>query len=412
VGKDTGGSGYRWVVLVLFMLVAALNQLCWITFAPVTVEAAAFYHASEIMIGLLSIVFMAVYILIFLPSAWLIDTMGFRFTVGLGAALTAVGALGRGVFAGSFPAVFAFQIVIALGQPLVIGAITKVAARWFPLEERATAAGLGTLAMYLGILAGVLLTPMLLGSLGMRGMLLVWGVAAAVAASVFLGLARERPASAVPGAGEEPRSLVFDGLKSMLGKRDFILLMVIFFVGLGMFNGVTTWIESIVKPRGFSAGQAGVAGGLMLVGGVIGAVVIPLLSDSLRRRKPFIILALAGMIPGLAGIAFARPYWLLLLSGFAFGFFLLASGPVGFQYGAEVTLPAPEGTSNTMLLVMGQFSGILFIFGLDALKAPDGSMQGPLAALVAVTAACLVLALFLRESPIARGARESGRAGG
>jgi cyanate permease len=172
-----------------------------------------------------------------------------------------------------------------------------------------------------------------------------------------------------------------------------------------MFNGITTWIEEIVNPRGFTAAQAGVAGGLMLVGGVIGAVVVPLISDSVRRRKPFIILALAGMIPGLVGVAYAREYWLLLASGFVFGFFLLASGPVGFQYGAEITLPAPEGTSNTMLLVMGQFSGIIFIFGMDALKASDGSMQGPLVGLVALTAACLAMSLFLRESPIAANPR-------
>jgi cyanate permease len=235
----------------------------------------------------------------------------------------------------------------------------------------------------------------------MRGMLLCWGILAVAAAAVFLALARERPRTPVGSPGEEARALVFDGLRSMLRKKDFLILAAIFFVGLGVFNGVTTWIEAIVRPRGFDSSQAGMAGGLMLIGGIIGAAIVPLVSDALRLRKPFIVLALAGLLPGLVGVTFARGYGLLLASSFAFGFFLLSSGPIGFQYGAEITLPAPEGTSNSMLIVMGQVSGIACIFAMDALKAADGSMTAALVVLLALMSGCVLLALFLGESPIA-----------
>ena len=93
--------------------------------------------------------------------------------------------------------------------------------------------------------------------------------------------------------------------------------------------------------------------------------------------------------------------WLLLLSGFVFGFFLLSAGPVGFQYAAEITHPAPEGTSNTLLLVMGQVSGILFIVGMDALRMrPSGAMTTSLLILIALSALNFVLATALPESPI------------
>ena len=175
--------------------------------------------------------------------------------------------------------------------------------------------------------------------------------------------------------------------------------MVIFFVGLGVFNSVTTWIENILSPRGFSAEQAGITGGLMIVGGIFGALVMPLLSDRYRKRIPFIIIALAGATAGLAGITYATNYAFLLFSAAAFGFFLLSSGPIGFQYGAEVTFPVSEGTSNGFLLLMGQISGIAFIFGMDSFKSPvTGSMSAPLLVMIILLLVSFIFSLRLKES--------------
>jgi MFS family permease len=399
--------GYRWVVLAAFAVMAVMNQVLWITFAPITSAAAAFYRRSDLMIGLLSMVFMIVFIIIFLPSAYVIDTRGFRTAVGTGAVLTAVFGLTRGLFATNFTAVFISQVGIALGQPFIIGAITKVAARWFPVEERATASAVGTLALYLGPLLAMFLTPQLVLTIGIPRTLLIYGVAAAAAAIFFLLAAREHPPTP---AGPDERALMFDGLRSMLRKRDFIFLMFVFFIGLGMFNAISTWIEDIIRPRGFSISEAGRLGGLMLGGGIVGAIVVSLLSDRYRRRKPFILLALAGLIPGLIGMTYGTASWLLLLSGFTFGFFLLSAGPVGFQYAAEITHPAPEGTSNTLLLVMGQISGIVFILGMDALRIrPSGAMTTSLLILIALSLLNFVLAVTLPESPIRKNFRPQNK---
>ena len=390
--------GYRWLVLVSFVFIAAMVQVLWITFAPITGAAAKFYKTSDLMIGLLSMSFMVVYIPVFLPSAWAIDTWGFKTSVGIGAVISAVFALTRGIFASNFTIVFISQIGIAAGQPFVIGAITKIAARWFPPGERATASGLGTLALYVGPLAAMLLSPYLFLRIGMGRMLLAYGIATVIAAAFFLAVAREHPPTP---AGPDERVLMFDGLKSMLRRRDFLILLAMFFVGLGAFNGVSTWIEDIVRPRGFTISQAGLLGGLMLVGGIVGAVVIPLISDRSQRRKPFLIMALAGLVPGLLGMAYATNYGLLLASGFVFGFFLLSAGPIGFQYAAEITYPAPEGTSNGLLLVMGQISGIVFIFAMNAGRSPlSGAMTPSLVGLAVLSVASAILAAFLPESPI------------
>jgi len=217
----------------------------------------------------------------------------------------------------------------------------------------------------------------------------------------FWVFARERPPTPASPAGQEERSLVFDGLKQMVRMREFILLMAIFFIGLGVFNSVTTWIEDILRPRGFSILQAGVIGGLMVVGGILGALVIPLLSDHYRRRVPFILVSLAAATLGLVGITLLDNYTMLMVSAFVMGFFLLSAGPVGFQYGAEITYPAPEGTSNGMLLLMGQISGILFILGMDSFKNQDtGSMTASLFVLIGLMLIGLLLATRLREAKL------------
>jgi MFS family permease len=396
--------GYRWIVLLAFMSVIVVNQLLWITFAPITGSAAKYYGVSDLSIGILSMSFMIVYIFVSIPASWAIDTYGIRVAVGIGAALTGVFGLLRGLLASNYNLVLISQIGIAVGQPFILNAVTKVAARWFPLQERATASGLGSLAMYLGIIVGLALTPYLTIQSGMGGMLVAYGIVSVIAAVVFFGLARERPPTPPCLPGQEERSLVFDGLKQILRKRNFILLMLVFFVGLGVFNAVTTWIEDIVRPRGFSITQAGIIGGLMVLGGVVGALVLPSLSDRYRRRTPFILLALAGATLGLVGVTYAISYWLLLASAFVMGFFLLSAGPIGFQYGAEVAYPAPEGTSNGLLLLMGQISGIVFIFGMDSFKSPEtGSMTSSLVVLIVLMVLGLLLCTRLRESTLLTG---------
>jgi MFS family permease len=388
-------------MLIIYMFLVAANQLLWITFAPITGDATRYYGVTDLRIGILSMCFMIVYVVVSIPASWIIDKYGIRIGVGIGAVFTGVFGLLRGFAGPDYNILLIAQIGIAVGQPFILNAITKLSARWFPMEERATAAGLGTLAMYIGILAGMTVTPYLISGSGISGMLYIYGIFSISIAIAFLVFIKEGPPTAPCLPEQEERSLVFDGFKSTIRTKDFIWLMIIFFIGLGVFNSVTTWIEDIMRPRGFSATQAGITGGVMIVGGVIGALIIPMLSDKYKRRTPFIILALFGATLGLTGITFATSYWLMITSGMVLGFFLLSAGPVGFQYGAEITFPASEGTSNGMLLLMGQVSGIAFIFGMDSMKsAQTGSMTRSLVILIVLMVLSILMSLRLSESSI------------
>src|SRR5512145_1899353 len=95
-------NGYRWIILAIFMAVIIVNQLLWITFAPITINAAKFYGVSDLLIRLLSMVFIIVFIFVSVPASIMIDRLGFRTAVGIGAGFTAVFGLIRGIFADSF----------------------------------------------------------------------------------------------------------------------------------------------------------------------------------------------------------------------------------------------------------------------------------------------------------------------
>ena len=117
---------YRWIMLGVYMFIVAVNQLLWITFAPITMDATRFYHVNDIQIGMLSMCFMIVFIIVSIPASWVIDTYGIRIGVGIGAVLTGTFGMLRGMATG-YDLLLWSQIGIAVGQPFIINAITKLA---------------------------------------------------------------------------------------------------------------------------------------------------------------------------------------------------------------------------------------------------------------------------------------------
>jgi MFS family permease len=202
----------------------------------------------------------------------------------------------------------------------------------------------------------------------------------------------------------ETRALMLDGLKHALRAKDFWLYLFVAFIGFALFNGVNTWIENIIRPRGFTPTDAGTLGALMLVGGLLGAVIIPPFSDRQHKRKKFLLLGITLAIPGLVGLTFATTFWLLLVSAFALGFFLISASPIGMQYAAEITHPTPEGTSNGLIQLFGQAS-VVFVYIMEALKSGDGSFTPSLLLAVSLLIISALIITRLHDPPMSERAR-------
>jgi MFS family permease len=387
---------YRWVVLAVFMLINLVIQILWISYAPITGMAASYYGVSDLQIGLLAMSFMIAFIPLSLPVSWVIDTYGFRLAVSIGAVLMGIFGVLRGLAGDNYSLVLIGTIGVAIAQPFLLNAWTKVPALWFSLGERATAVGLVTLANLVGTGLGMVLTPILIESIPIPTVQLIYGGAAALSAILFLLFAREHPPSPPCPPELEIRALMLDGLKHAFRVKSFWLILAVFFIGMGIFNGINTWIENIVRPRGFTPTDAGTIGAVMLLGGLLGALVIPALSDRQHRRKRYLLLGVLLAIPGLVGVTLAGSFAVLLASAFAFGFFLTSLSPVGMQYAAEITHPTPEGTSNGVIQLFAQAS-VVFVYIMEAMKSPSGAFTPSLLLAVGLLIVSAVLITQLKE---------------
>ena len=395
---------YRWAVLAVFMFVNLTIQVLWISYAPITGQAAKFYGVGDLQIGFFSMLFMLAFIPLSIPASWAIDTWGFRLAVGLGVIVMGVFGLMRGLAGSSYGWALAGTAGVAAAQPFLLNAWTKVPARWFPADERATAVGLVTLSNLAGTALGMVLTPFLAASMSIPRIQLLYGALAAFSALVFVVFAREGPPTPPCAEGEDERALMLDGLRHAFTVPSFVIYLAVSFIGIGIFNGVATWIEAIVRLRGIGPEAAGTLGALMLVAGVVGAVLLPPLSDKLRRRRPFLILGMAMAAPGLLGLTLAPGFPVLCISVSVLGFFLVSAMPIGMQYAAEITRPTPEGTSNGLIQLFGQAS-VVFVYIMAALRTPSGSFTPALFLALGLLLFAAGLVFMLRESDVGTGVR-------
>lgn len=363
---------YRWVVIAVFAAINIVVQIQWLSFAPIAKAAQTVYGVSALQIDFFSLIYLAVFVIVCIPASFVIDTFGIRIGLSIGAALAGVFGLMKGIFATDYIMVCIAQTGLALSQPFIINSTTKVAVRWFPITERATAGGIGLLSQFLGMIVAMIVTPHLI-SMDARGvyriseMLMTYGIITAGAAVILLVFLREKPPTPPCLEGQDERYKVFEGLRHMLKNRDMLFLIMVFFLGLGMFNAITTCIDQICKIRGLNFEQTGLVGGMMLISGVLGSIVFPLVSDKLRKRKSVFLFTGICSIPGLIGLTVAGHYWGMLVSSFSMGFFFLGGAPILFQFSAEINAPAPESTSQGLLMLAGQIGGILFVIGMNGL---------------------------------------------
>lgn len=397
--------GYRWVVLGIYGLCTGVIQLMWTTFFSITTDAWKYYGFTdatkgESAISLLSIIFMAGMIIVSIPSLAAFERFGFKKAVGFGVVLTGICALLRGLFGDSYTLVLVMTVGFAIAQPFLLNSPGLVAGKWFPERERATANSVGLLCSYFGMCVGLLLTPVLLeAGMTIKEMLMTYGAVGVVSAILFLIFVKEKPPTPPCPEEQAGRSDFKEGIKFALKKKNFILALLMFFCVFGVFNTFFTMIEPILRnltDEGVDATQVGIIGVIILGIGIIGSLIISLISDKDKqhRRLPYMIIVnIIGCVGFALFLAF-QGFGGLAIAAAIYGFFIVGGAPLTLTFAAESCYPTSEGTSEGLLMFMGNVAGVIFL-GASGLFGTNHRML--MIAMIAVTVFYIILMFFAKE---------------
>ena len=378
-----GAGASRWAPIAGFALVSSANQMLWLNFAPITTGSAHRLGVSTSTIGVLSEIFPLLYVVLALPMGVALDRW-FRPALATGAVLTAAGAALR--LAGhGFAPVLAGQVIVAVGQPLVLSAVTGLATRSLLPRDRPTGIAVASAGTFLGFVAAFVL-GLTLGSQRLHTLLVVsagYSVGAAAVLLVTLGAVPKSrgPAAADPGASRWAGQLA--NLRIVWADAVVRSTTVIVFFGFGVFVALTTWVQTLLEPSGVDATTADGLLVAMVTAGIVSSVVIPPFVARRRSQAGVIAVSAVGGLAACVVLAVApgraTGYGALAI----FGLVLLPALPILLEL-IEHRVPERAGTATGLLWLSGNAGGLVAAIAVGALTGHPAVAFGLMAAVALV----------------------------
>ncbi|CAK4030668.1 MFS general substrate transporter [Lecanosticta acicola] len=362
--------------LVLLNIVISWD---WLTFAAVSDTSSQFFRVSESAVNWLSIAFLFAFVAAAPFTIWLLNHHGPKASILLASILTLAGNwiryAGTRAGHGYFGVVMFGQILIGLAQPFVLASPTRYSQMWFSDAGRVSATAVASLANPLGGALGQLIGPLWATNLsGVPDMVLYTSIISTLAALPAPFIPAKPPTP--PSATAALEKLDLRRAASELPRNgSFYLLLIPFSVYVGCFNSVSSLINQIFEPYGFSETDAGIAGGLLIIVGLIASAIVSPIIDrtkayliTIKTLVPLIAICYILLIfmPGTRNVA--GPFVVSSILG-ATSFALL---PVALELLSVTTLPVSPEVSSVIAWTGGQILGAIFIIVMDALIAPNG----------------------------------------
>ncbi|CAM1506400.1 Fc.00g060410.m01.CDS01 [Cosmosporella sp. VM-42] len=406
----------RWFGLAQLTLMNIIVSWDWLTFAPVSTHAAAYYDVPESTINWISTAFFLAFVAVF-PLSIMILHRGPKLAFMTAAVLILVGNWIR--YAGStrkdgghIAHAMVGEIIIGFAQPFILAAPTRYSDLWFTHRGRVGATALTSLANPFGAALGQLITPFWVSKPSdMSNMVLYVSIISTVCC-VPAFFVPTKPPSPVGPAAETPKLSLRDSITVLTKSLELWLILIPFAIYVGFFNSISSLLNQMMNPYGFTDDEAGIGGAILIVVGLVASAVT---SPILDRTKKFMF-AIKLVIPviGLSYLVFiwmpetgslAGPYVLLAILG-ASSFSLV---PVALEYLIELSHPLSPEVTSTIAWAGGQLFGAIFTIISDALVAgptahPPKNMKKALIfeaiVALAVVPLPLCLGLFGREDKV------------
>lgn len=360
------------LIFISYLLLVALNQFLWINFVVLSSNVATVYRVSSFDVGLLAIVFPIVYVIVSIPSGIIIDRKGYKFSLLIGAVFMTIFSVVRTV-QNTYAFLLVGQIGIAIGQPFFNNCISKLATTEFPSEKVPIIIGLGSLAIFVGVGMGMIIPPIMILYMNLSQIIYITTMASLFIFIIFLisllliGKTKEIKT-------EAKLSAKLNFLK-ILRTKEILIFAIIAFVGMGIFNGFLTWIDSILTHFSLNGIQIGVIGLTIVVAGTFGSIIIPALVTKFHKRKIFLYITLAVSTPILIIFAFVYNFYLLIFITALLGFFMLGAFPLLIDWGTLLSGSQLAGSTTSLIWFLGQIGGFIIpiVMGVVGPLSPNNT---------------------------------------
>ncbi|KAF9887996.1 hypothetical protein FE257_009385 [Aspergillus nanangensis] len=404
----------RFFGLAQLVLLNIIVSWDWLTFSAISTTASQHFGVSESAINWLSTGYLFAFCVASPVVIFTLNKGGPKPAIITTSTLLLVGNwvryAGTKARGGMFGVTMFGQILIGLAQPFCLSAPTRYSDLWFSDRGRISATAVATLANPLGAALGQLIDSFWATKPSeVPDMVLYISIMATIASlpSFFIPAKPPTPPSASSTITKTP---LVPALTQLLKTLEFWLIMVAFAVYVGFFNSVSSLLNQILAPYNFSETEAGIAGGILIVVGLISAAIVSPITDrfkhylaTIRILVPIVAITyIAVIFAPSSPVGIAPSYVVLALMG-ASSFALL---PVVLEYLVEITYPFSPEIGSTICWTGGQLLGAVFILIQDALKAgddadPPQNMRNALifSAVIAVVAAPfpMCIGLFGRD---------------
>jgi FLVCR family MFS transporter 7 len=380
----------RFFGLAQLVLLNIIVSWDWLTFSAVSTTSSEYFGVSESAINWLSTGFLFAFVLVSPLVMYTLNKGGPKAAIVTASVLVLAGNwiryAGTRATSGHFGVVMFGQIIIGFAQPFVLSAPTRYSNLWFSDNGRVSATAVASLANPLGGAIGQLVGPFwVTDASGIPNMVLYISVISSIASlpAFFIPSAPPSPPSAM--AVDEKLNLR-EALHELPRNASFYLILLPFSVYVGFFNASSSLINQIFEPYGFSEDDAGIAGALLIVIGLVASAIVSPYVDKSKRHLatikvvvPLIAASYLALIWMPQTRSLPGPYLICSLLGAA-SFSLL---PCALEYMVLITHPVSPEISSTVCWTVGQLLGAIFIIVMDALKGgwagePEGSMKGAL----------------------------------
>lgn len=387
-------AGNRWIMLFSGWVIYFSFGLIYTAVAPLVSPIMQELHLTYTQMGVVTGAWQLVYIFSAQPMGLMVDRLGVRRSLLLGALIMPVSSILRS-FSSSFEGLLASVALFGLGGPLVSVGTTKLISVWFTGRERSIASGINASAPSAGSIAALGLTNSLalpfVGS--WRGVFFVYGAR-------FLE-SKRTPSEGSESREEEVRSpSERSPIGQLLKNRTIWSIVAIGIVYFLTTHSLQNWLTSILSMKGFSSVQAGYATSLMILSGILGGLMVPRFLFRPNRMNLIIatILAISGASILMTGLGTGLGLWFGIVAA---GFFTRSLMPiliVTLMNMSEIG-PGRMGVIGGLFFSMGEIGGFTGPFMMGYLRDVTNSFQVGILFLTVVTWISVSFTSLLRTRP-------------